>query len=133
MLRVLALSAAIAFATTGVLAAACHAGKGARVTLFGGVDDPDVLVWDSKDRLIRYSGGSSDERAFLLPHAFLNRPGTKAVIVSCLENAVHPKFSGDAADAIGVLIMSGRYRGRYGWVTSSDVHGAGVREAQSQW
>lgn len=104
------------------LCAPCRDGRGTHITLFGGVDDPDVLVWDSKDRLIRFAGGSTDERSFLLPHALLNRPGTRAVIVSCEQGAVHPKFSGEDADAIGVLIVSGHFRGRYGWVSSSDVH-----------
>lgn len=112
---------------------ACRATAGMHVTLFGGVDDPDVLVWDSKDRLIGYAGGSSDTRKFLLPHAILNRPGTRAVVVSCRANAVRPKFRNDPEDAIGVLILSGKYRGRYGWVSSSDVHGRGIPETRDQW
>ncbi len=110
----------------------CHARSGMDVTLFGGVDDPDVLVWDSRDRLVSYSGGTSDARKFLLPHALLTRPGTKAVIVSCRAGIVHSKFSMDAEDAVGVLIMSGKYRGRYGWVSSSDIHGRGIPET-SVW
>jgi hypothetical protein len=100
------------------------------VTLFGGVDDPDVLVWDSRDRLASFAGGTSDARKFLLPHALLTRPGTKAVVVSCRPGAVHSKFSNDAEDAVGVLILSGSYRGRYGWVSSSDIHGRGIPEHQ---
>ena len=114
-------------------ALACRAVPGMHVTLFGGVDDPDVLVWDSKDRLIGYAGGSSDTREFLLPHAILNRPGTRAVVVSCRPNEVRPKFRMDPEDAVGVLILSGKYRGRYGWVSSSDVHGRGIPEARDQW
>ncbi len=111
----------------------CRAAGGLHVTLFGGVDDPDVLVWDSQDRLERYSAGSVDARQFLLPHALLNRPGTRAVVLSCRANAVRPKFSGGTADAIGLKILSGRYRGRYGWVSSSDVHGSGMQEARDEW
>ncbi len=111
----------------------CHAAHGMRVTLFGGVDDPDVLIWDSRDRLISYAGGSSDTRQFLLPHAILNRPGTRAVVQSCVVGIVHPKFHMDAADAVGVLITSGKYRGRYGWVSSLDIHGTGIPELRSQW
>lgn len=114
-------------------ALACHAVAGMHVTLFGGVDDPDVLVWDSRDRLIGYAGGSSDTRKFLLPHAILNRPGTRAIVVTCRGNVVHPKFRMDPEDAIGVLILSGKYRGRYGWVSSSDVHGRGIPEPRDQW
>jgi hypothetical protein len=134
MFRILALLLAVAFGCVGVFAAeACHASKGTPITLFGGVDDPDVLVWDSRDRLIAYSVGSADARQFLLPHAMLNRPGTRARVVSCYVNVVHPKFTTDAADAIGVIIMSGRYKGRYGWVSSADIHGTGVREALTSW
>ena len=111
----------------------CQVARGTRVTLFGGVDDPDVLVWDSQDRLVKFSAGSADARQFLLPHALLNRPGTRAVVVTCRSGVVHPKFSSDQADAIGVMIVSGKYRGRYGWVSSTDLHGPGIREAQTQW
>jgi hypothetical protein len=111
----------------------CHAARGMHVTLFGGVDDPDVLVWDSRDRLVTYAGGSSDERSFLLPHALLTRPGTSAVVQECLYGIVHPKFRMDPADAVGVLIMTGRYRGRYGWVSSGDVHGPGIPEDRERW
>ena len=102
-------------------------------TLFGGVDDPDVLVWDSRDRLVSYAGGSSDVRQFLLPHAILNRPGTVAIVQTCTGGVVHPKFRMDPADAVGVLIVSGRYRGRYGWVSSSDLHAPGLPETRERW
>jgi hypothetical protein len=112
---------------------ACHASRGLHVRLFGGVDDPDVLVWDSRDRLVRYAGGSSDTRVFLLPHALLNRPGTIAIVQTCVAQIVHPKFRMDPADAVGVLILSGKYRGRYGWVSSSDIHGPGIPEDRERW
>ncbi|HLI95202.1 MAG TPA: hypothetical protein VKT72_03825 [Candidatus Baltobacteraceae bacterium] len=111
----------------------CYATRGMHVTLFGGVDDPDVLVWDSRDRLIAYGAGSMDTRQFLLPHAMLNAPGTRATVESCIANVVHSKFRTDPGDAIGVLITSGRYRGRYGWVSSSDIRGNGIPEAQEPW
>jgi hypothetical protein len=111
----------------------CSAGNGMHVTLFGGVDDPDVLVWDSRARLMSYSSGSSDARKFLLPHALLTRPGTKAKVVSCYAGLVHSKFRLDAEDAVGVLILSGKYRGRYGWVSSGDIHGRGIPEAREPW
>lgn len=111
----------------------CHAVRGMRITLFGGADDPDVLVWDSRVRLLSYGAGSTDERQFLLPHALLNRPGTRAIVQACVAGVVHSKFSVDAQDAVGVKILSGRYRGRYGWVSSSDIHGRGIPEAQEPW
>jgi hypothetical protein len=127
------LAVAAALALPAHAANTCTAGRGMHVTLFGGVDDPDVLVWDSRDRLITYSGGSSDTRAFLLPHAILNRPGTKAIVENCFASIVHPKFRMDSADAVGVLIITGRYRGRYGWVSSSDIHAPGIPEAAERW
>jgi hypothetical protein len=127
-------AASLALAAGAALAAnTCTIVRGTQVTLFGGVDDPDVLVWDSRSRLVTYAGGSSDQRRFLLPHAMLTRPGTKAVVQYCESGIVHPKFHMDAADAIGVLILSGKYRGRYGWVSSSDLRGPGVPEQRDPW
>jgi len=134
-------SAALLFALIALAGAAlpvraapsCHAVHGMRVTLFGGVDDPDVLVWDNRDRLVAFSSGSSDTRKFLLPHALLARPGTVAIVQSCMAGIVHSKFRMDPEDAVGVQITSGAYRGRYGWVSSADVHGPGIPEPQEQW
>jgi hypothetical protein len=111
----------------------CSSLHGMHVTLYGGVDDPDVLVWDSRDRLISYGVGSIDTRNFLLPHAMLNRPGTRAIVQTCIKGIVHSKFSGGTEDAVGVLIVSGKYKGRYGWVASADVHGRGVTETSEAW
>jgi hypothetical protein len=135
MYKWLVLAALLAGAMAAYAPAAqqCRAARGMQVTLFGGVDDPDVLVWDSRERLISYGAGSTDTRKFLLPHALLNRPGTRAVVEICLGGAVHSKFGMDADDAVGVRIVSGRYRGRYGWVSSSDIHAPGLPEAQQPW
>ena len=133
MLKALVLALMVLAAGGAAVAGECHALHGMHVTLFGDVDDPDVLVWDSRDRLVGYAGGSSDSRKFLLPHAMLNRPGTRAIVIGCRAGAVHSKFSMDAEDAVGVLIVSGRYRGRYGWVSSSDIHGRGIPESHEVW
>ena len=77
--------------------------------------------------------GSSDERTFLLPHALLARPGTTVVVQTCVVGIVHPKFTRDPADAVGVLIVTGLYHGRYGWVSSADIHGPGIPEARERW
>lgn len=129
----LLVAAAVAAAAAPALAGQCHATRGMHVTLFGGVDDPDVLVWDSRDRLTGFAAGSSDTRKFLLPHALLTRPGTGAVVQTCMPGVVHSKFRMDPEDAVGVLITNGKYRGRYGWVGSSDVHGPGIPEPAEQW
>lgn len=137
MRKIIAALSAAAFALIAVPAQAagtgCHAVRGVRITLFGGVDDPDVLIWDNRDRLIAFASGSSDARKFLLPHAFLARPGTLALVQSCVAGAVHSKFHMDPEDAVGVKILGGEYRGRYGWVESSGVHGPGIPEAEEQW
>lgn len=119
--------------TTGIAFADCHVGKGQKVTLFGGVDDPDVLVWDNKERLIEYAGGSADTRRFLSPHAVLARPGTSAIVQECVANIVHLKFRFTTDDAIGLIITSGPYRGKYGWVTLSDLRGNGISESREPW
>ena len=108
---------------TSVAFADCTLARGQAVTLYGGADDPDVLVWDSRDRLIQYEGGSADTRRFLLPHAILMRPGSHVKIAVCVANVVRPKFRFTAEDAVGVLIIDGRYARRYGWVRGSDIHG----------
>lgn len=107
---------------TAIARADCSLSRGQGVTLYGGADDPDVLVWDSRDRLIRYEAGSADTRRFLLPHAILMRPGAKVKVASCVSNVVRPKFRFTAEDAVGVQITGGRYAGKYGWVRSSDIH-----------
>lgn len=136
MSRIVLLAAVLFCAGLAFASAAqqkCFARHGMHITLFGGVDDPDVLVWDSRDRLVSYGAGSTDTRRFLLPHAMLTRPGTQALVQTCLGGIVHQKFSMDADDAIGVLILSGKYRGRYGWVSSSDIRGKGIPEAAEPW
>ena len=111
----------------------CAARPGLPVSLFGGVDDPDVLLWDSRARLSAFAAGSDDARKFLLPHALLIRPGTRARVLRCVEGAVYSKFHMTPEDAVGVLILSGQYRGRYGWASSYDVHGRGIPEPVEQW
>jgi len=107
----------------------CTVARGQAVTLYGGADDPDVLLWDSRDRLIRYEAGSADTRRFLLPHAILMRPGSRVKVAVCVSNVVRPKFRITAEDAVGVQITGGRYSGKYGWVRGSDIH---VEDAENR-
>lgn len=112
----------LAFTAAGpALAARCRAQRGQRVELFGGMDDPDILVWDTRDRLLEYAAGSADTRRFLIPHALLVRPGTQAIVQECRRGEVRERFQFDADDAVGIRLTSGRYRGRYGWVSGADV------------
>ncbi len=107
--------------TQGALRAQCTLPSGARVVLYGTSDDPDVFVWDSRFRMRSYAQGSFDQARALLPHALLVEPGTRARIVTCVAGFVESKYSDRADDAIGIVILSGRYRGHGGWVLETDV------------
>jgi hypothetical protein len=102
--------------------AECSAVPGGRVLLASDAVDPDVFLWDSRTRLAEYAAGSWGNTRAIFAHTMLAEPGTVALVVSCVPAAAHPKFSTGDEDAIGVRIVSGPYRGRYGWVLSSDIH-----------
>ncbi len=95
--------------------------SGTKVALLGSADDPDVFVWDSRYRLAVYQTGTYDAARALLPHAWVLHPGTRAVVVACAPGYVHPRFSAGTDDAVGIILLSGPYRGRSGWVTASDL------------
>jgi hypothetical protein len=82
--------------------------------------DPDVFVWDSMARLTNYTAGKyvTDD---VLRHTILVPAGTEAVVVTCRDRAAHQRFATGDADAVGVKLSTGRYRGRYGWVISVDL------------
>lgn len=103
-------------------AADCSRFTGKRVFLFADNYNPDVFVWDSKQRLLDYEAGSWQIARILLPHALLVRAGTPAVVLGCSANIVHPKYRLAPTDAVGVKVIEGSYRGRYGWVLLDDVH-----------
>ncbi len=102
-------------------AANCSVSRDQHVRLFGPAEDPDVLVWDSKMRLVEYSADSVTAISSLMPHAMLAHPGTYAVVERCEPGVVHARYHFATDDAIAIRITSGRYRGRYGWVKSSDI------------
>ena len=85
--------------------------------------DPDVFVWDSMQRLTNYTAGKyvTDD---VLRHTLLVSAGTEAVVVTCRDRVAHPRYSAGDADAVGVKLSTGRYRGRYGWVISIDLFAA---------
>lgn len=99
----------------------CNINNGERTVLFSLSYDPDVLVWDSRQRLIDYAAGSWQNTRALLPHALLARAGTKALVLQCQGNVIHPKYRMATQDAVGIKITSGPYHGRYGWVTIDDL------------
>ena len=95
--------------------------QGEHVLLLSNTYDPDVLIWDSRQRLLDYAAGNWDIKRILLPHALLARAGTRAVVIACRYNIVHPKYRLAPADAAGVLVLSGPYKGRYGWLLADDL------------
>jgi hypothetical protein len=103
-------------------AAPCVVPVGQPVTLKSTELDPDVFVWDSRQRVIDYTGGVWRGAGHVLAHTLLAKPGTRAAVIQCVGGAVHSKFANDDEDAVGLRILNGPNRGRYGWVTGEDVH-----------
>lgn len=85
--------------------------------------DPDVLVWDSRQRAIDYVAGNFKNMSELLAHTLISKPGTKAVVTACDPGSSKPRYSPAAEDTIGVKITTGPNKGRYGWISSGDVRG----------
>ena len=108
-------------ATASSAPPSCRYHAGDHVVLYGTTDDPDVFLWDSRFRLRDYEGGSFDQMKALLPHAALARPGTRALVESCVQKFVVSKYSDRPDDAVGVVIVSGSLRGQRGWVLGSAV------------
>ncbi|GAC1567724.1 MAG: hypothetical protein NVS2B3_07450 [Vulcanimicrobiaceae bacterium] len=107
---------------TTVRAASCASPLGNRIVLQSDAVDPDVFLWDSRTRLVNYAAGQWGDTRSIFRHTLLAGPGTRATVVSCVAGVAHPQFGAGDEDAIGVKIVSGPYRGRFGWVLSSDVH-----------
>jgi hypothetical protein len=107
--------------STPALASPCSVPLGHAVVLKSVDIDPDVFVWDAKQRVVDYAGGHWESRD-VLAHTLLAKPGTRAVIVQCDPGAVRMKFAPEHRDAVGIKLMNGPNKGRYGWVTSEDVH-----------
>jgi hypothetical protein len=101
--------------------AGCPSTPGGRVVLVSDAADPEVFLWDSRDRLVDYAGGHWGSTRAIFNHTVLAEPGTQALITTCVPGAPHANYDGFDQDTVGVKIMTGPYRGRYGWVLSSDV------------
>jgi hypothetical protein len=99
----------------------CAVRQGDRVVLYGSGDDPDVLAWDSRFRLREYHAASFDEAEQLLPHASVERAGTRALVDACVPGFVQSPLFSDAENAVGITILNGRDRGIGKWVLGSDV------------
>ncbi|MFY9779408.1 MAG: hypothetical protein WAJ85_02725 [Candidatus Baltobacteraceae bacterium] len=118
------LSAALlaTFLVAAASAEPCTSPLGTRVVLESDEVDPDVFLWDSRLRLIDYAAGNWGDTRAIFAHTVLAEPGTLALVIACFPGVAHPRFSDGDEDAIGVKVVNGRYRGRYGWVLSSDTH-----------
>jgi hypothetical protein len=99
----------------------CHVRANQRVVLYGTTDDPDVFVWDSRFRLRDYEGGTFDQMQALLPHATLVRPGTRAMVETCVSDFVQSKYVPQPDDAVGIVIIAGPLRGQRGWVSGTAI------------
>ncbi len=104
-----------------VCAASCAIGTGGRVVLASDQVDPDVFLWDTRDRLVDFAAGHWNSSRTISEHTFLAKPGTRAVVIACTPAFAHPHYS-DAQDVIHVKVVTGPFRGKQGWVMSSDLH-----------
>lgn len=105
-------------------AADCSMRTGAQVILRSSDFNPDVFVWDTRDRMVDYAVHVPYVTTeTVLRHAVLAKAGTRAVVVGCLQGSVQPRFSPGIEDAVRVRIVSGAQRGRQGWIASSDLRG----------
>ena len=118
-----ALALGLALATcVPAQAASCSVSAGSVMALKSAEIDPDVFVWDTKQRVVAYAAGTWRDTHDVLAHSLLAPAGTRAVVLACDPGIVRPKYVVDAFDAIGVRLVSGPNRGRSGWVTSQDLH-----------
>lgn len=119
--RILGAVALLAALSISAQAAPCGVAVGHAVFLKSGDLDPDVFVWDARQRVVDYAEGHWRDTHEVLVHTMLAKPGTRATVIQCQPGLVH-KEGTDAKDAVGIRIVNGPNKGRYGWVTSDDVH-----------
>ena len=108
--------------TAGAEAPLCAVNPGGHVMLASDAVDPDVFLWDSRERLVDYTAGQWGNTRTIFSHTVLTEPGTFALVVACIPKAAHPRYAIGDEDAVGVRLTSGPNRGRYGWVLSTDAH-----------
>lgn len=113
-------------------ASPCSLAAGAAVILRASDFDPDVLVWDSRQREIDYVSGNMKNASEVLSHTLLSAPGTRAIVVACDAGSSKPRYATGAEDTVGIKLTSGPNRGRYGWVSSGDAHAAGTAQVRPQ-
>ena len=114
--------ALIALVLAAVPAHACSGKVGEQVILASLSPDPDVFIWDSRPHLVDYAAGTYLDAKNVMNHTTLARPGTRALVTECHEAEIHQKYIAEPLDAVGVKVMSGPYLGRFGWVSSEEIH-----------
>ena len=119
--RALGAVALLAALSSSATAAPCSQPPGRAVVLKSVEIDPDVFVWDSKQRVVDYAAGFWGSAHDVLAHSLLAKPGTRAVVVQCDPGVVKPKFVSETLDAVGVRLTNGPNKGKYGWVSSQDI------------
>ena len=124
MVRPLGALVLLAALSSPALASPCSVSVGHAVVLKSAEIDPDVFVWDAKQRVVDYAAGYWHDSHDVMAHTTLAKPGTRAVIVQCDGGVVHGKYAPEhqQRDAVGIRLVNGPNKGRYGWVTSDDVH-----------
>jgi hypothetical protein len=118
--RALGAVALLAALSVPATAAPCSHSAGTVIVLKSADIDPDVFVWDSKQRVVDYSAGFWGSTREVLVHSVLAKPGTRAIVVQCDPGIVKPKYVAEVLDAVGVRLTNGPNKGHYGWVTSLD-------------
>jgi hypothetical protein len=119
--RALGAVALLAALSVPATASLCAQPAGKAVVLRSDDIDPDVFVWDSRQRVVDYAAGFWGSSRDVLAHSVLAKPGTRAVVVQCDAGIVKPKFVSESLDAIGIRLVNGPNKGHYGWVTSRDI------------
>jgi hypothetical protein len=124
-----ALLTGICLAAEPAGAVSCPVTAGSTVMLRSSDFDPDVLVWDSRQRAIDYVSGNMKTTADALTHTVLSKPGTRALVVACDPGSSKPRYSAVAEDTLGIKLTTGPHKGRYGWISSGDARGTGPVQA----
>ena len=129
---VAAMLAAVCVFPSVVDASTCALSSGEPVVLRASDFDPDVLVWDTRQRAIDYVDGIPVKAADVLTHTMLARPGTHAIVIMCDPGSAKPRYLTSPLDTVGIKITTGPNKGRYGWVTSGDAHSGTTAQSAVQ-
>jgi hypothetical protein len=103
-------------------APACSAQQGQHVVLASEGVNPDVFVWDSRERLLRYVSGSWGSTKDVMQHTMLVAAGTLAQVTVCRSREARAQYDTGVADVYGVKLLTGAYRNHSGWVVAGDAH-----------